>query len=275
MSIRIPKPFLKWPGGKRSLLKKLTADLPDFDSYCEPMIGGGALFFELAHRGLLEGKPTRISDANEILIDTYKAVRDNPEGLLKSLRRHRLRYEAEGEAYYYRIRKQFNQDPTPAQLIFLNKTGFNGLYRVNRSGGYNVPHGDHKSPHIADYGAIRTASAVLQATNISWNDKGWTVDLGPIRENGLVYVDPPYFGTFRDYTNYRGGEYDFHFGIATMANVMRERGMHVMISNSDHPKVRELFNEENWRIESVKGGRNISRESSGRKPADDLLIRSW
>lgn len=275
------KPFLKWAGGKRSLLPKLTENLPVFKHYHEPFLGGGALFFELRKQGF--DRMAFLTDVNERLIDTFQAVQAEPDRLLRALTYHRRGYISNAEAYYYRIRTAFNQNAEPAQFVFLNKTAFNGLYRVNSKGQFNAPWGKYVKPNIVDYEGIRDASRALNNTVVfpshafGANQWGWVPEACD-----LVYLDPPYFKTYAGYTNSRRTtrkatknekDFWFHEELARNANNLRKKGVHVMISNSDHPEIRELFSE--WNIESVKGNRSISQNGAGRKPANDLLIRSW
>lgn len=261
------KPFLKWAGGKRSLLSQLTEALPEFERYHEPFLGGGALFFELRRQGF-EGA-VFLSDVNERLVNTFQAVKREPDRLLRALTYHRRGYKEDAEQYYYRIRTAFNRSPEPAQFIFLNKTAFNGLYRVNSRGDFNAPWGKYVNPNIVDYEGIRDASRCLNYAEVvtqSALDK--TAGTGD-----LVYLDPPYFKTFAGYSKNPKNDFDWHQNLSRHANRLRERGAHVMISNSDHLEIREMF--KGWNIETVKGNRSISQSGKGRKPVDDLLIRSW
>ncbi len=280
------KPFLKWAGGKRSLLPKLMEDLPEFEHYHEPFLGGGALFFELRKQGY-DGL-AHLSDFNQRLVDTFHAVQREPDRLLRALTYHRRGYKEDAEQYFYRIRTTFNKNPEPAQFIFLNKTAFNGLYRVNSKGQFNAPWGKYTSPKIVDYETIRAASKALLDTVVyqgqAFQDRtgqlsrcGWVP-----KKKDLVYLDPPYFKTFAGYTNSRWTtkttklseqDFMFHENLAHDADKLRKKGVHVMISNSDHPEIRELFRD--WNIEDIKGNRSISQNGKNRKPADDLLIRSW
>lgn len=266
------KPFLKWVGGKRSLLPELLVNLPEFDSYYEPMVGGGALFFKLQELGRLKNRFVSLSDVNEILIKSYTDIRDSPESILGSLRKHRLGYENTPEKYYYAIRKAFNIHPTVPQFLFLNKTGFNGLYRVNRKGELNTPWGKYEKPNIVDYERIRGVSTALQYVSIQCT--GFSEQLAEADANDLVYLDPPYFGTFKGYTKQDVKDFDFHELLEKEASKARDRGVHVMLSNSGGERMQKLYSN-GWNVQEVAGRRSISCNGEDRKPKSDLLIRSW
>ncbi len=267
------KPFLKWAGGKRSLLPKLMEDLPEFEHYHEPFLGGGALFFELRKQGY-DGL-AHLTDVNERLINTFRAVQREPDRLLRALTYHRRGYKEDAEQYFYRIRTTFNKNPEPAQFVFLNKTAFNGLYRVNSKGQFNAPWGKYKNPKIVDYETIRDASKALKSTVLferNYSDFHAHYSFKP-QAKDLVYIDPPYFKTFAGYSKNPKNDFDWHTDLYLYAEELRKKGVHVMISNSDHPEIRSLFC--TWNIEDIQGNRSISQNGKNRKPADDVLIRSW
>ena len=278
------KPFIKWAGGKRSLLPILTKDLPEFRNYHEPMLGGGALFFGLQEKGMFDLKvfiehsyqrKVFLSDSNQQLMSLYREVRDRPEQLLKAMRRHRLRYTEDPKGYYASIRARYNQNPSPSQFLFLNRTCFNGLYRVNSAGRFNVPWGKYKHPLLVNYAGIRDSGAVLQGVELdSESDEldwvnGW---VSRVKKADLVYIDPPYFGTFRNYTPKSEADEVFHSELRTVCDILRNRGAFVMVSNSGHKYIRKLY--KGWNIQKVKGSRKISCDGN-RDDANDLLIRNW
>ena len=208
------RPFLKWAGGKTQLLPELRRRVPsDFNRYIEPFVGGGALFFDLKGMGThvndpcagIGGVDVILNDSNGWLVDTYKAVRDNVEGLIKFLRGYEAGYRKDGEKFYYVVRKN---TPTllvdkAAAFIFLNKTGFNGLFRVNKGGDFNVPLGKRASaPLICDEENLRACSAALQGVAI-WNANFEAIDREVV-PGDFVYFDPPYWpvSASSDFTAY-------------------------------------------------------------------------
>ena len=228
-----PKPFLKWVGGKRALLAQLDLLLPqDIGTYAEPFVGGGAMFFHL-HIGKLFDKAI-IADFNQELIHTWSMVRDQPSELLRELRRYKANHE---EEFYYHIRDKF-KPRTPlsiaARMIYLNKTCFNGLYRVNSQNKFNVPMGRYENPTIVDEDNIRICSEALQGVDIqaaAYSD----IEVG---EADFAYIDPPYDETF---TNYVAGGFqkDSQEELRDVVTEWATQGRRVMISNSDTQLVRD------------------------------------
>ena len=264
-----PKPFLKWVGGKRALLKQLDILLPqDIGIYAEPFVGGGAMFFHLQIGKLFE-KAT-IADCNEELITTWKMVRDQPTDLLRELRRYKSNH---CEEFYYRTRDKF-KPRTPlsiaARMIYLNKTCFNGLYRVNSQNKFNVPMGRYENPSIVDEDNIRICSEILQGVDI----QAASYDQVGIGEADFAYIDPPYDETF---TNYIAG--GFHQNSQEqLRDVVTEwatQGRRVMISNSDTKLIRSLYDADLWNISEVKAGRVINADPNGRGAVTELVIRNF
>ncbi|MGA2199699.1 MAG: DNA adenine methylase [Nitrososphaerales archaeon] len=278
-------PFLKWAGGKTQLLKTFDRHLPrSFGTYFEPFLGGGAVFFHLFGRGRLERAV--ISDLNRDLIDCYLDVRDNLDSLLGQL--HELQHHARDEDYYYRVaRKKFNEVKRSgdererleksALLLYLNKTCFNGLYRVNRKGEFNVPWGNYKNPRIYDKGNLSAVSSVLNQPGIRilCRDYGSLED--EAKTGDSIYFDPPYqplskTAHFTSYTSETFGVRDQE-RLAHLFKRLADKGCYVMLSNS--PGVRPLYEGRDYRIEIVKAARAISSVGSKRGPIDELLITSY
>ena len=275
----IARPFLKWAGGKTQLLGELESRILDFSGrYFEPFVGGGACFFSLASaKPQFEG---RLNDLNHDLIQTYTTVRDQLDQLLNALRSLEEVYLAgdadERESIYYDQRRTSHADAlsTAARLIFLNKTCFNGLYRVNRDGQFNVPHGRYLRPKICDAERLRGASAALRGmvlTSVDFVESCATAGTGD-----LVYFDPPYhpLSTTSRFTAYT----DRDFGAAEQrrlrecADRLTERGARVIISNSSHPSIQDLYQSGAYRIARVKAGRAINSRGDRRGPIEELLI---
>ena len=261
-----PRPFLKWAGGKSQLLGRLRARIPpSYGRYFEPFLGGGALFFAL--------RPARgvLSDVNREIIDCYTAVRDDVAGLVAALRDHR--YESN---HYYAVR-----DADPAKLslveraartIFLNKTGFNGLYRVNRSGKFNVPFGRYSKPSICDEENLRACSAALADVELLAGD--FENAAARARAGDFVYFDPPYVPLSRTaaFTAYAPGGFDLdaQARLADFFGKLAERGVAVLLSNSDVPAIRKLY--ARYPMDSIEATRVINCKATRRGPVRELLV---
>jgi DNA adenine methylase len=264
-----PRPFLKWAGGKGQLLGRLRARVPKtYGRYFEPFLGGGALFFAL--------RPTHgiLSDVNREIIDCYTAVRDDVSGLVAALRDHR--YESK---HYYAVR-----DADPAKLmlieraartIFLNKTGFNGLYRVNRAGKFNVPFGRYAKPAICDEANLRACSAAL--ANVELMAADFESVAVRAEAGDFVYFDPPYVPLSRTaaFTAYAPGGFDLvaQSRLATFFGKLAQRGVAVLLSNSDVPEIRKLY--ARYRIDCIEATRVINCKATRRGPVRELLVRHF
>jgi DNA adenine methylase len=260
------KPFLKWAGGKRQLLEQLRMFIPrSYDRYFEPFLGGGALFFDL--------KPKKgvLSDVNPELVDCYVAVRDHVEELIRALREHP--HEAK---HFYAVRKM---DPAElslveraARTIFLNKTGFNGLYRVNRSGKFNVPFGSYAKPKICDPDNLRACSAALANVQLSVRDFADAV--AGARKGDFVYFDPPYVPLSRTatFTAYAAGGFgpDAQVRLSEVFGQLSDRKVSVLLSNSDVPAIRKLYAAH--RIHVVKASRAINSNAARRGPVSEVVV---
>ncbi len=274
------KPFIKWAGGKRALLPELLRLMPkSFNDYFEPFIGGGALFFELTRLGMLNGKKAYLFDANDELINTYQTVKKHPKKLLKQLKEFQVKHS---EEFYYATRsmdrepnfKSLPAEVRAARFIYLNKTCFNGLWRVNSKGYHNVPIGRYKNPIIYDEDTIMAASAALQNAEIQNADFAKVLDFA---DNGdFVYFDPPYYpltptSSFTAYHEnvFLDEEQKRLYGVfKELAN----RGASVMHSNSDTEFIKELYS--GYYIEFVEVNRFINSKSSGRGKIREIIIRS-
>ena len=275
------RPFVKWAGGKTQLLTELLAAAPaQIETYYEPFLGGGALFFALQAQGRF--KRAVLSDSNEELINAYIHVRDHVEELIHALRVHERKYrsrDAEARAeYYYTIRaKRLTCDlGGAANLIFLNKTCFNGLYRVNSSGGFNVPHGRYANPMICDEANLRAASEALSTVELRVGD--FAEAAAAAGTGDFVYFDPPYvpLSTTANFTSYTSQA--FHLAdqqrLATTAESLARQGAAVALSNSGHPDVASLYRSEAFVLAVVAARRAINSDSSGRQPVPEYLIRA-
>ena len=272
------RPFLKWAGGKAKLAPLVAERAPErIGRYHEPFLGGGAVFFALLEAGRIDG--ATLADGNADLIETWRVVRDDVEKLIRHLRDHARQYEGREWSrrgqYYYEVRDRLRpRSPAgrAARLILLNKTCFNGLYRVNREGRFNVPHGRHRNPRILDREGLREASAALACATIKAID--FEEACARAEPGDFVYLDPPYqplsdTSVFTEYT--QGG-----FGIEEQHRLrdafddLTARGVPALLSNSDHPVIRKLYGR--YDITEVPMGRNINANVAGRAPITELLI---
>lgn len=273
------KPFLKWAGGKTALLPELLKAAPQrIETYYEPFLGGGALFFALQAEGRF--RRAVLSDSNRELINAYTQVRDNVEGLIRALKVHQRKYrEAEDRAeYYYAIRakKLTCSLGGAANLIFMNKTGYNGLYRVNSKGRFNVPHGRYKNPNICDEDNLRAASEALQGVELRVADFAAGPRLAGTGD--LVYFDPPYVPMSETayFTSYTAKEFgmDEQERLANTAATLAAQGSSVALSNSGHPDVAAMYRSQVFRLEEVQVRRAINSKAEGRGPVREYLIQS-
>lgn len=269
------RPFLKWAGGKTQLLSALTEILPrKIKTYYEPFLGGGAVFYHLAAESRFEHAV--LNDWNRELIDCYKVVRDFPDDLVRKLREH-MTGEWNTAAYFEKMRSQVTDTLDPveraARMIYLNKTCFNGLYRVNRDGRFNVPFGRYKNPTLFDEQNLRACSYVLNRyTVLHSGDFSNAVD--GAREGDVVYFDPPYVplsstSNFASYTS-DGFTLDDQHRLAALFKQLVEKGIAVALSNSDTPIVRALY--AGFEMHPVQAKRHINSKADGRGPVVELII---
>ena len=268
------QPFLKWAGGKASLLRQLEEFFPhEMDRYIEPFLGGGAIFFHLKHR--FPDMRALLRDSNKELINCYRVVRDRPEELMLLLDLHAEAFHEKGADYFYRIRKQHDLTDDlarAARTIFLNKTCFNGLWRVNARGEFNTPVGSNKTPNLYSRENLAAASAALQDAQLEAQDFRKTLD--EARRDDFIYFDPPYlpisaFSDFKRYTLDQFREADQ----VELARVFREldaKGCRVVLSNSEHPRTRELY--AGFPIHVVSAPRFINCKPGGRGNISELVV---
>jgi DNA adenine methylase len=262
------QPFLKWAGGKRQLLPALRSFYPpSFGAYFEPFLGSGAVFFDLASSGALDGKRVLLSDTNCDIIGCYLAIRRRVSAVTDELRALAAAHERSGTEHYYAIRdRQFNPrreqvlsrapraDGVPsyppalaAMLIYLNRTGYNGLFRVNQQGRFNVPVGRYKRPRICDATNLGLVAATLAAPGVDLRVDSYEKVVRRARSGDFVYLDPPYApvsptARFTAYTARGFGE-DDQVRLQEVVVRLARRGCHVLLSNSDAPSVATLYAE--------------------------------
>ena len=299
------RPFLKWAGGKQQLLAQFERYFPtNFNRYFEPFVGGGAVFFHLWDTGRL---PTHhqlpvggrkagdspngelaatirnrhevfLFDNNEELINAYEVVRDDLDELMRLLATHKQKH---GRDYYYSIRNLDSETVTlsdverAARTIYLNKTCYNGLYRVNTKGQFNVPMGSYRNPRILHEDVLRAASAALQGVTIEARDFRSLPDL--CYPGDFVYLDPPYHplsktASFRSYTADSFGDQDQR-DLADVFRHLTEQGCICMLSNSHTPFILDLY--KGFRLETVEANRPINSDGSGRGSIPEVVVLNY
>lgn len=274
------QPFIKWVGGKRGLLSQILEKLPkQFENYHEPFLGGGAVFFELFSRGLLKDKKVYLSDINAELINTYLVVKNNPNKLINNLEEFKKNHNKE---FYYQTRELDRQEnfkylsdiQRATRFIYLNKTCFNGLYRVNKKGYFNTPIGSYKNPNIADKDTILSASEALQNAIIL--NQPFHKVINNANKNDLVYFDPPYypFNLTSSFTAYHENEFldDKQKELFSIFEELDRKKCLVLHSNSDTEFIKNLYKK--YDINFVQANRFINSKSSGRGKINEVLIRS-
>ncbi len=266
------KPFLKWAGGKRQLLEELAYGLPDFGDYHEPFIGGGALFFRLEAMGKIN--TAYLSDSNEELINVYGAIKSSVFELIEELASPK--YANKSEAYYkVRASRPVGEVERAARFIYLNKTAFNGLYRVNSKGGFNVPFGKYTNPKILDEKNLLLVHRALQKDALFCGD--FAIALKSAKKGDFVYLDPPYVpvsktATFTNYTQEGFSEKD-QVRLLKAFKELDSKGCYVLLSNSYAEFVAELYGE--FEQQTVHANRMINCKAGLRGKVRELLVRNW
>lgn len=269
------KPVVKWAGGKRQLLGELKKHVPDFTGvYCEPFIGGAALLFEL------QPEKAVVNDANPQLIEVYEVIRDSPEELIASLKKHENTPE-----YYYAIREidrnkeafaRMSPVERASRFIYLNHTCFNGLYRVNAKGEFNVPFGKYKNPAVCDEENIRAVSRYFNRADIRFCTGDFANVLQDLPEGSFVYLDPPYvpLSPTASFTSYTAGGFNAkdQERLKEECDRLNKRGIRFLESNSDTEFCRELYKD--YAIETVSVRRNINADASKRAGATEILMHN-
>jgi DNA adenine methylase len=264
-------PILKWAGGKKSLLREIRGNFP-FDyrdrRYHEPFLGGGAVFF------WLKPQSGTVNDVNRRLMNFYRIVRDRPEELIEKARRYRY-----DEKTYYELRERFNSGKTSdveeaALLLYFNRTAFNGLYRENSKGEFNVPFGDYKNPRIVHEAAIRAACNALKKVELLNLDFAYILHYA--KEGDICYFDPPYqpVSETANFTEYSKDGFGFEEQerLRDVCMKLHERGVFFVLSNSYSEEVRTLFEDKGFRIEQVSAKRSISSDASTRGEIPEILV---
>jgi DNA adenine methylase len=267
-----PKPFVKWAGGKRQLIKVLTNNLPpSYNRYIEPFVGGGALLFEvLPYKAI-------INDINTELINAYTVIKDDIDALIEDLKKHKNE-----EEYYYKIRslnpEKLSAVERASRFIYLNKTCFNGLYRENSKGKFNVPFGKYKNPKILDEENLRAVSEYLNTAEISILNLDYKEVCKLAKKGDFVYLDPPYYPISKSSSFTKYHKLDFtERDQMELTEVFREldrKGCYVMLSNSNTKFIKELYKE--YEIWEVSANRFINCKGDKREKVNvEVLIKNY
>ena len=273
---KLVAPVVKWVGGKRQLLSEISPLLPKrITSYCEPFLGGGAVLFSI--------QPSKaiVNDLNSDLITVYEVIRDDVEELIDNLKKHETSSE-----YFYTIRDMDRNKETYAamskverasRLIYLNKTCFNGLFRVNSSGEFNSPFGHYKNPNIVNEPVLRAVNKYFSSSNITFCNEDFAVTLGRISKGSFVYLDPPYdpVSDTANFTGYNRGGFDRNeqIRLKQCCDELTQRGVKFMLSNSATTFIKELYKD--YDISIVQAKRAINSDASKRGAIEEVLIRNY
>ncbi|MEG4496470.1 DNA adenine methylase [Microcoleus sp. F10-C6] len=282
----LPRPFLKWAGGKTKLMGQYQPYFPEkFTTYYEPFLGGGAVFFYLAQQH--PGLQAILTDINPELINAYRCVRDKVEELILLLQEHQLEHTKDNKSYYYWVRSRAYKTDTEraARLIYLNKTCYNGLYRENSKGEFNVPIGRYKNPQICQADLLRSVSSLLAPAQIEVRKFDEILDFATSRED-FVYFDPPYYpisatSNFTAYNrdNFKESE---QLKLRDIFAELAERDVKVMLSNSNCDFIEKIYSDTQIfpnkclpKLIEISASRGINSNSCKRGKVKELLIRSF
>ena len=274
---KLVSPFLKWVGGKRQLIPAIMEHLPkniNNLNYYEPFIGGGALFFHLQPQNAF------INDFNEELINVYNVIKNNLPELISDLKKHKN--EAD---YFYEIRsldrsekfQDLSQVERASRVIFLNKTCFNGLYRVNNAGEFNAPFGRYKNPNIVNEPKLKAVNKFLNNSNVRISSGDYSEILESADENSFVYFDPPYhpISESSNFTGYVQGGWNIYdqIRLRELCDELHDRGVKFLLSNSSAQFIRDQY--ENYAVTTVKATRAINSNGADRGEIDEVLIKNY
>lgn len=273
---KLVAPVVKWVGGKRQLLDEITPLLPKrITSYCEPFLGGGAVLFSIQPAKAI------VNDLNGDLITVYEVIRDDVDLLIESLQRHENTSE-----YFYAIRdidrdqsayQSLSRVERASRLIYLNKTCFNGLFRVNSSGEFNSPFGHYKNPNIVNEPVLRAVNKYLNSADIIFYHEDFAETLKRVGKGCFVYLDPPYdpVSDTASFTGYNKGGFDRNeqIRLKECCDELNKRGIKFMLSNSSTEFIRNLYKD--YHVKVVKAKRAINSDASKRGAVEEVLITNY
>lgn len=274
---KLVAPFLKWVGGKRQLMPSIVEHLPENikeHKYIEPFIGGGAVLFNLQPKNAI------INDFNEELINVYQVIKNNLDELIADLKKHKNETE-----YFYSIRsldrngefKKLTAVQRASRIIFLNKTCFNGLYRVNNAGEFNSPFGRYKNPNIVNEPTLKAVNKFLNSNNIEIKSGDYSEILKQTDKKCFVYLDPPYhpISESSNFTGYVQGGWNIYdqIDLKTACDELDKKGVKFLLSNSSADFIKDLYKD--YKITIVKANRAINSNGADRGEVDEVLIRNY
>src|SRR5919112_5127493 len=260
-------PFIKWAGGKSRLITQIKCFLPNyFNNYFEPFVGGGALFFYLINAGKVnKNSSIQLSDINVELINAYRVIKCSLTELINQLKQNEKEYLNDPQHFYYKLRNEnieFNSIKKAARFITLNKTCYNGLYRVNKKGLFNVPIGNYTNPKICDPENLTKVNKIIKLTNVFFETYDYQYISTKIKENDFIYFDPPYhpLNETSNFTNYtpHGFDYNQQKRLANFFYELDKRKCNILLSNSDTTFVRDLYSSFSENIISLSTLRSIN-----------------
>ena len=277
-------PFIKWAGGKSRLISQLKNFIPEeFNNYFEPFVGSGALFFYLTSSFQTKKNfSLHLSDINSELINVYKTIKNNLKDLIKELQYNENEYSNDPNKFYYKLRGErfpFDSIKEAARFITLNKTCYNGLYRVNKNGIFNVPLGSYKKPKICDTTNLTKVNKIMNLRNTTIENYDYQKISSKIQENDFIYLDPPYFpiNETSNFTNYTS--YGFDIGqqkrLANFFYDLDKRKCKILLSNSDTTIIRDLYSSFKENIISLSALRSINSNAEKRKNHSELIIKNF
>ena len=269
-------PVVKWVGGKRQLLPQLLPLIPKrMSAYCEPFLGGGAVLFALQPRRAL------VNDLNQDLITVYRVIKENADALIEHLSRHENTPE-----YFYRIRDldrdreayaALSDVEKASRLLYLNKTCYNGLFRVNASGAFNSPYGHYRRPNIVNEQTIRGVSRYFNSCDIAFFSEDFAAVLDRVPRGGFVYLDPPYdpVSDTASFTGYNRGGFgrEEQVRLKACCDALTARGVRFLLSNSATPFIRELYS--SYHVSIVQARRAVNSVASRRGAIEEVLVRNY
>jgi len=272
---KLVTPVLKWVGGKRQLLDEIDKYIPKYTKYYEPFVGGGAVLFHS------QPKKAVINDVNPELMNLYQVIKDNVEELLEDLGKHKN--EAD---YFYDIR-EWDRDrekyngltniEKASRMLYLNKTCYNGLFRVNRAGEFNTPFGNYKNPNIVNHITLRAVSNYFNKSDITFLNGDFEDTVKGIRKGSFVYFDPPYdpLSDSSNFTGYDKGGFDREEQkrLKRLCDTLNDRGVKFLLSNSSTDFIRDLY--DGYKIEIIQARRAINSKADLRGEIDEVLVRNY
>lgn len=273
----LASPVVKWVGGKRQLLTVINENIPKgkFKYYCEPFLGGGAVLFDL------QPKEAIVNDLNEELMNVYYVIKNNIDELIRDLKKHENK-----EDYFYKLREldrnkeEYNclsKVEKASRILYLNKTCFNGLFRVNSSGEFNTPFGRYKKPNIVNEPILRAVNSYFNEYNIKFYNKDYETVLESLKKDSFVYLDPPYdpVSDSSSFTGYNKGGFnqEEQKRLKKCCDKLDKKGIKFLLSNSATEFIKELYEDYNTQI--VKAKRSINSVSNKRGQIDEILVKNY